>query len=235
MTDDEGSARSASANRQERARQTNAAWTAPLVYGTVRSLARFLLWPYFRTRAVGRGHIPASGQVILAPVHRSNLDSVMLSPLTRRRLRALAKESLFKVPPLGWVIASLGAFPVQRDSADRESMRVARELLADGNLLLVFPEGTRHEGDQVAELYDGTAWLAAKTQSPVVPVGISGTGDAMPTGARLPRPTRVRIVVGPPVDPPPAKGARSTLRDWTAGFADALQAVQDEAVERARR
>lgn len=238
MTDDDqggGRVRSASTDRQERARRTNAAWTAPLVYGTVRSLVRFVLWPYFRTRIAGREHIPASGQVILAPVHRSNLDSLMLSPLTRRRLRALAKESLFKLPPLGWVIASLGAFPVQRDSADRESMRVARELLADGNLLLVFPEGTRHEGDRVAELFDGTAWLAAKTQSPVVPVGIAGTGEAMPTGARFPRPTRVRIVVGPPIDPPEAKGSRSALRNWTAGFTEALQAAQDEAAERARR
>jgi len=227
--------RSAAAERQERARRTNAAWTAPLVYGTVRSLVRFVLWPYFRTRTVGQGNIPASGSVILAPVHRSNLDSLMLSPLTRRRLRALAKESLFKLPPLGWVIASLGAFPVQRESADRESMRVARELLAGGNLLLVFPEGTRHDGDRVAELFDGTAWLAAKAQSPVVPVGIAGTGEAMPAGARFPRPTRVRIVVGPPLDPPAAKGARSALRDWTTELAGALQSVQDEAVERARR
>ncbi|GIS98387.1 MAG: hypothetical protein CM1200mP26_01000 [Acidimicrobiales bacterium] len=102
------------ADRQERARRVNAAWTAPLVYGAVRGIVRILLWPYFRTRTVGRQHIPADGPVILAPVHRSNLDSLMLSPLMRRRLRALAKESLFKVRPLAWVIASLGAFPVHR-------------------------------------------------------------------------------------------------------------------------
>ena len=222
------------ADRQERARRVNAAWTAPLVYGAVRGLVRILLWPYFRTRTVGRQHIPADGPVILAPVHRSNLDSIMLSPLTRRRMRALAKESLFGFPPLGWVIASLGAFPVQRESADRESMRVARELLDDGNLLLVFPEGTRHEGDTVAELFDGTAWLAAKTQSRVVPVGISGTGEAMSTGVRIPRPKRVRIVIGPPIDPPAMKGARSALRDWTAGLAAALQAAQSAAAEGSR-
>ncbi|MDP6868094.1 MAG: lysophospholipid acyltransferase family protein [Acidimicrobiales bacterium] len=222
------------ADRQERARRVNAAWTAPLVYGAVRFLVWILLWPYFRTRTVGRQHIPADGPVILAPVHRSNLDSLMLSPLIPRRLRALAKESLFKVRPLAWVIASLGAFPVHRESADRESMRIARELLNDGNLLLVFPEGKRHEGQAIGELFDGTAWLAAKTQSCVVPVGIAGTGEAMPTGARLPRPTRVRIVIGPPIDPPEPKGARSALRTWTEGLTGALQAVQDEAVVRAR-
>ena len=220
--------------RQERARRASAAWTAPLVYSAVRGFVRILLWPYFRTRAVGRQHIPADGPVILAPVHRSNLDSLMLSPLMRRRFRALAKESLFKVRPLAWVMASLGAFPVHRDTADRESMRIARELLNDGNVLLVFPEGKRHEGQAIGELFDGTAWLAAKTQSRVVPVGIAGTGEAMPTGARFPRPTRVRIVIGPPIDPPEPKGARSALRTWTEGLAGALQAVQDEAAVRAR-
>lgn len=222
------------AQRQERARRTNAAWTAPLVYGTIRGLVRLLLWPYFRTRTEGRHHIPTDGPVILAPVHRSNLDSLMLSPLMRRRLRALAKESLFKLRPLAWVIASLGAFPVHRDTADRESMRIARELLNDGNILLVFPEGKRHEGNAIGELFDGTAWLAAKTQSRVVPVGIAGTGESLPTGARFPRPTRVRLVVGPPIDPPEPKGARSALRTWTEGLTGSLQAVQDEAVERSR-
>tara|TARA_B100000929_G_scaffold5035_1_gene4197 strand:+ start:866 stop:1534 length:669 start_codon:yes stop_codon:yes gene_type:complete len=216
-------------DRQDRAWRTSGAWTATPVYLTVRSLVRFLLWPYFRTRVSGREHIPIDGPVILAPVHRSNLDSIMLSPLTRRRIRALAKESLFTVPPLAWVLASLGAFPVRRETADRESMRIAQELLVDQNLLLVFPEGTRQEGEQVVELFDGTAWLAARTGSQVVPVGISGTGEAMPTGARFPRRTRVRIVVGPPIQPPDSKAARSVLRNWTDGLAVALQAVQDEA------
>ena len=231
-----------SSDRQERARRTSAAWTAGLVYGTVRTLVRFVLWPYLRTRTTGRENISPEGPVILAPVHRSNLDSIMLSPLSRRRIRALAKESLFTVPPLAWVLASpqprwltrwvlasLGAFPVRRETADRESLRIAQELLVDQNLLLVFPEGTRHEGQQVAELFDGTAWLAARTGSQVVPVGISGTGEAMPTGARFPRRARVRIVVGPPIQPPDPKAARSALRNWTDGLAVALQAVQDEA------
>ena len=141
-----------------------------MVYGAVRGIVRILLWPYFRTRTVGRQHIPADGPVILAPVHRSNLDSLLLSPLMRRRLRALAKESLFTGPPLAWGLASVGAFPGRRETADRESLRIAQELLVDQNVLLVFPEGTRREGEQVAELFDGTAWLAARTGSEVVPV-----------------------------------------------------------------
>lgn len=218
-----------STDAQERAHGTNAAWTARPVYALVRATVRVVLWPYFRIRATGREHIPADGPVILAPVHRSNLDSFLLSPLTRRRLRALAKVSLFKVRPLAWFLASLGAFPVRREAADRESMRVARELLADGNLLLVFPEGTRSDGPQVHELFDGTAWLAAKAGARVVPVGIAGSGEAMPPGARFPKPRRVRLVVGPAIDPPEPGAPRSALRDWTATLNVELQAVLDAA------
>ena len=214
---------------QERARRTNDSWTAGPVYAMVRTAVRCLLWPYFRVRATGRENIPVDGPVILAPVHRSNLDSFLLSPLTRRRLRALAKISLFESRPLAWFLASLGAFPVRRETADRESMRAARNLLDDDNLLLVFPEGTRSYGPQVAELFDGTAWLAAKSGAYVVPVGIAGSGDAMPSGAKFPKPRSIRLVVHPPLDPPEARAPRSALRTWTAELRSSLQAALDEA------
>ena len=214
---------------RERARRTDAAWTAGPVYAVVRTTVRFVLWPYFRVRTTGRGHIPADGPVILAPVHRSNLDSFLLSPLTRRRLRALAKISLFNVRPLAWFLASLGSFPVRREGADRESMRVARDLLDEDNLLLVFPEGTRRDGPQVAELFDGTAWLAAKAGARVVPVGIAGSGEAMPAGARFPKPCRIRLVVHPALEPPEPRAPRSALRAWTAALESALQSALDEA------
>ncbi|SVC47577.1 uncharacterized protein METZ01_LOCUS300431 [marine metagenome] len=216
-------------NPQERAHRTSAAWTAGPVYAAVRTLVRCLLWPYFRVRATGREHIPASGPVILAPVHRSNLDSFLLSPLTPRRLRALAKVSLFKARPLAWFLASLGAFPVRREAADRESMRAARDLLTEGNLLLVFPEGTRHDGPRIAELFDGTAWLAAKAGARVVPVGVAGSGEAMPTGAKFPRRHSIRILVHPALEPPAADARRSVLREWTANLESSLQAALDEA------
>ena len=214
---------------RERARRTDAAWTAGPVYAVVRTTVRFVLWPYFRVRTTGREHIPADGPVILAPVHRSNLDSFLLSPLTRRRLRALAKISLFNVRLLAWFLASLGSFPVRREGADRESMRVARDLLDEDNLLLVFPEGTRCDGPQVAELFDGTAWLAAKAGARVVPVGIAGSGEAMPSGARFPKPCRIRLVVHPALEPPEPRAPRSALRAWTADLESALQSALDEA------
>jgi 1-acyl-sn-glycerol-3-phosphate acyltransferase len=163
----------------------------------------------------------------------------MLSPLTRRRLRALAKESLFELPPLGWVIASLGAFPVQRDGADRESMRVARELLADGNLLLVFPEGTRRFGPVVLaeEMHAGPAFVATRSGVPIVPMGIAGTDHAMPGGSPLIRPTKVYMVVGEPIRPPVVEGRvpRRVVEELTEELRQALQVVFDEAQQLAGR
>jgi 1-acyl-sn-glycerol-3-phosphate acyltransferase len=202
---------------------------ASVVYGITRIFILTVLWPYFRVNVSGGDYLKGEGAVIVAPVHRSNLDSLILAGVTRRRLRALAKESLFQIRPFAWFMAALGAFPIRRGSADRESLRAARLLLDEGATLLVFPEGGRQSSDEIGELYDGTAFLASRTATQVVPVGIAGTEDAMPQGARFPRPQRIRVVVGAPLPPPDQRAKRSILRAWTANLAASLKAAQQAA------
>ena len=202
---------------------------ASVVYGITRVFILTVLWPYFRVNVSGGDHLKGEGAVIVAPVHRSNLDSLILAGVTRRRLRALAKESLFQIRPFAWFMAALGAFPIRRGSADRESLRAARLLLDEGVLLLVFPEGGRQSGDEIGELYDGTAFLASRTAASVVPVGIAGTEEAMPQGARFPRPHRVSVVVGAPLSPPAQTAKRSILRAWTVDLAASLEDAQQAA------
>ena len=215
---------------QARAQRVASGVAAGVVYGAVRVLIRLFLWPYFRLRETGRQNLPTSGPVILAPVHRSNLDSLLLAPVTRRHFRSLAKLSLFKVRSFAWLFSALGAFPVRRGSVDRESIRAARSLLDGGALLLVFPEGGRQTGDHIAGLFDGTAFLAARTGASVVPVGISGTEEAMPMGSRFPRPKRVCVAIGSPIPPPDRHAPRSALREWTMTLTAGLQEAQDTAV-----
>lgn len=215
-----------------RAHRTAESRAASVVYWSTRAAIRLLLFPYFRIRSEGREHLAIDGPVIIAPTHRSNLDSFLLAPLSPRRYRALAKESLFSVGPLRWFISCLGGFPVRRGTADRESMRVARSLLDRGEMMIVFPEGTRQSGPLVAELFDGTAYLAAKTQARVVPVGVAGTEAALPAGARFPRPARVRIVIGEPIDPPESTARRSELRLFTDRLGRELQEAMDAALAR---
>ena len=193
---------------------------------------RRVLYPYFRVRVIGAEHLDIERAVIVAPTHRSNLDSPLLGAAATRRIRALSKESLFSAKPFAWYLSRLGAFPVKRGTADRESMRVARELLELDEPLLVFPEGTRQTGNQVAEMFDGTAYLAAKSHAPVIPVGIAGTEGAMPPGTRFPRRSTVTIVIGPEI-PVPGDGGRvprSELKRFTDAIQAGMQAAMDAAV-----
>ena len=194
---------------------------------------RILLFRVYRVRATGQERLRANGTVIYAPVHRSHLDGPMIGGLTHRRVRYLGKEELFHPKPLGWFMRSIGVFPVRRGEADLDAMRAALGLLTGGEAMLVFPEGTRQPSDDIGPVFDGTAWLAAKSEAPVLPVGIAGTREAMPSGAKLPKRTQVAIVVGEPLDPPTgADGGRARRPDmtaWTATLRDALEDCQRRA------
>lgn len=207
------------------------------VHGFVRSVIRAVGFRYFKVEVIGGHHLNTPGPTIIAPVHRSNLDSPLVAGACDRRFRVLAKESLFANKPASWFIAALGAYPVERGTADREAMRVMRGFLDRGDALLVFPEGTRQSGDTIGEIFDGTAFLASKGKAKVIPVGIAGTEDSMPQGVKFPRRSPVVIVVGEPLDPPGADGKRvprSALADYTDQIRDALQAVLDDANARSR-
>src|SRR4029078_13719671 len=116
---------------------------------------------------------------ILAPIHRSNLDFLMVLVCTRRRMRYLAKDSLWK-PGWGQRFSALGGIPVARGSADREALRTCIEVIESGEALVIFPEGTRQHGPTICELFDGPAYVQSRTGAPIVPVGIGGSEAAMP-------------------------------------------------------
>ena len=198
-------------------------------YYTIRFLIRTLLWRWLRLQAHGAENIPATGPVIIAPVHRSNLDAPLLSGCTRRRLRALGKESLFVHPAVAWVCAALGSIPLRRGEADREAIRSARAMLDSEEMVLVFPEGTRQQGRQVTEVFDGTAYLASKTGAPIVPVGIAGTEAALPAGAKFPKRARTAIVVGEPIYAPQGRLSRPATAALSAEVQQRLQTAFDEA------
>jgi len=160
----------------------------------------------FRPTVVGAENIPLEGPVLIAPIHRSNVDFAFTLFMSPRKVFFMAKDSIFRVPLLGTLVTHLGAFPVKRGSADRESMASAEEVLRQGHALVLFPEGTRKEGPSVHTLHDGAMFVAARTGATVVPVGIGGSDRAMPLGARFPRPAKIRIVVGRPILPPVSEG-----------------------------
>jgi 1-acyl-sn-glycerol-3-phosphate acyltransferase len=105
-------------------------------YWLIRSLIKFFCRVYFRLGVYGRENIPRSGAFILAPIHRSNVDTPIVSVVTKRRLRFMGKDSLWKIKPIGAVLSALGGFPVTRGSADLEALKRCLEVLAFGEPLL---------------------------------------------------------------------------------------------------
>ncbi len=196
-----------------------------LFYRVVALLIRTLAAVLFRPSVRGRENIPLQGPVLVAPIHRSNLDFAFTLFISPRKVFFMAKDSLFKVPLLGPALVQLGAFPVTRGSADREALRSAQEVLEAGHALIMLPEGTRKYGPHVEPLHDGAMFIAARTGAAVVPVGIAGTDRALPDGAKWPRPVKVHVVVAAPIAPLVVEGrpSRSAITNKTEELRVALE------------
>ena len=204
-------------------------------YRLVRNILTFFCRTFWRTSVIGRKHVPRSGPFILAPVHRSYIDTPLVCTVTRRRMRYMGKDSLWKTKPIGWVLSALGGFPVSRGTADREALRRCIEVLDAGEPLVLFPEGERKSGEVVQPLFDGVTYIALKAGVPVVPVGIGGSERAMPKGKNYLRPSKCVVLVGPPIMPPSNEGRapRSAVKDFSANLHGELQRLFDEAQARA--
>ena len=150
-------------------------------------------------RVSGAEHVPLSGALILASNHRSGLDPFVLAKACPRWPHFLAKEELFRIPLFSYIIRQWGAIPIDRDAADLGSARAALQVLRAGEVLAIFPEGTRSLTGELGEFRPGTINLALKRRVPVVPAAVVGTEAVLPKGARLPRPSVVRVAFGRPL------------------------------------
>ena len=203
-----------------------------LTYTVVRGLVVALTVGYTRTRVVGKHNIPSAGPFLLCPIHRSNIDTPLAAAVTRRRLRFMGKDSLWKMKPIGWILSALGAFPVTRGSADREALKRCISVLQEGEALVLFPEGTRQSGPVVQPLFDGAAYVAVKAGVPIIPVGIGGSEGVMPKGSKMIYPRKCVVVVGEPIRATldeEGRVPRSAVKDITTQLSSELQRLYDEA------
>jgi 1-acyl-sn-glycerol-3-phosphate acyltransferase len=147
----------------------------------------------------------------------------------------MGKASLFRIPVAGSFFRSLGGFQVARDGTDRKALRDAMAMLQAGEVLLLYPEGTRQNGPKIQPLQPGAAYLALRAGVPIVPVGIAGTEEILRShGGKLPRFAHGAMVVGEPIVVPSRDGGgvpREQVEELTVRLHDALQVVFDEAYE----
>lgn len=168
-----------------------------LWYRFARGVVRWVFFaPFGGVRASGVENIPREGPVLLAPNHVSFVDPPAVGLATPYFVAYMAKEELFRVPIFGPILHSVGAFPVKRGQSDSAAVRVALEILAQGHALLVFPEGSRGDGERLLPIQTGIAMLAKRSGAQIVPVGVGDTLRLLPRGAKFFHRARVRVHFG---------------------------------------
>lgn len=163
----------------------------------MRAVTRTYLVGLFRV--IGAENVPRKGPVIICPSHSGTLDPPMVPAFTPRSdTWNMAKSEYFKGGIVEFLFRQYHAFPVVRHTADRAALKRSFDLLKAGHALIIYPEGTRVESGVLAKPEPGAGFIAQKAGCPVVPVGLSGTRECLPKGARWPRRVPVTITFGKP-------------------------------------
>jgi glycerol-3-phosphate dehydrogenase (NAD(P)+) len=189
-----------------------------LVYWLTRAVLQPAMTIYFRLARIGRHNIPSEGGLLLAANHRSFLDPFVIGCCVRRPVYFVAKQELFKNPLYGWFLNCLGAFPIKRGESDDESMKTARMLLERGEVVVIFPEGTRIRRGALRQPKRGVGRLALEAGVPVVPVAVHGSERAR--RGYVFRPVKVKVRAGRPItfprveNPSPHLAGEVTARIW---------------------
>ncbi len=175
-----------------------------VLYTPGRALARFCFNVFGRMEVAGRENVPPYGPLIVVANHISYNDPPSLAAALPRPLSFLGKRELFEPAVRGWLFNAMRVYPVDR-AFGASALRVALSLLAQDGAVAIFPEGQRSPNRQLIKGMAGAAYLAMKSQAPILPVGIAGT-EKFPH-QRMPLPLcRFRLNIGPPFTPPVLEG-----------------------------
>jgi 1-acyl-sn-glycerol-3-phosphate acyltransferase len=190
-----------------------------------------LLWITFRLgfglRVEGGEHEPRTGAVLAICNHVSAVDPPIAGCVLRRKARYMAKQELVDTPVLGWLLWSVGVYPVRRGEPDRRAIKTTLECLNRGEMVMMFPEGTRSPDGRLMRAEPGAALVALRVGVTVLPMAVIGSQHAMPKGAKLPRRAQVAVKIGPPLAVPKIEGRidRATLEAWGERFMAAIAAL----------
>lgn len=204
--------------------------SAGLLYRIGWLLGRLMLLGFCRGRVTGAEHLPAAGPALLACNHASYLDPLFVGSATRRPLTFLGRVTLFEHRLFGAVIRRTNAIPLDRDGGGPAGLRTVLGALGQGRAVLLFPEGTRTRDGRLQPVRPGIGLIALKSPAPVVPVWLEGTFQVWGRHRGWPRPARVEVRFGPPVDLAGLRAAAATagrdeLKELYASAAQAILAA----------
>ncbi|TMF32494.1 MAG: 1-acyl-sn-glycerol-3-phosphate acyltransferase [Chloroflexi bacterium] len=172
-----------------------------MTYAFMRGLMRFMTRTFLvgLFKVEGLENVPRQGPLVVCANHFATLDPPMVPAfLPRADTWNMAKSEYFRKPLMRWIFTRYHAFPVVRHSADRAALRRALDLLKAGEVLIIYPEGTRVESGELATPEPGAGFIAQKAGCPVLPVALTGTRECLPKGARWPRRVPVTLRFGEP-------------------------------------
>ena len=180
------------------------------------AVSKFILWLFFRLgfglEVTGAHHVPRTGSFVLASNHVSYLDPPLLGAACPRRLRFMARASLFSHWLLGAFMRSVGVMPLQRGQNDLPGLRLAIQMLRNGEAVAIFPEGGRQFSGRLGTAKGGVGLLAVMAKVPIIPVVVRGTFEALPPGSRRVKRAKIRVAFGPQIpyttSPVPTLAAR---------------------------
>lgn len=146
-----------------------------MLYNVVKFICNIVIRVIFKIRVIGGADFPEKGPVIIYSNHKSMWDPIIIGCLVKRPVFFMAKEELFRIPVLGFIIKNIHAFPVKRGIPDRKAIKKALEVLNNNQVLGIFPEGTRSRDGKLHDPEPGLALLASKVKDvTMVPVAIRG-------------------------------------------------------------
>ncbi len=181
-----------------------------------RIVVRLILLLLTRWQVKGKKNIPDQGPLLVIANHINLADPPLVSVSLSRRVIFMAKEELFRSRLSSYFIGNYGAFPVRRGQLDRKALRQAERVLTEGLALVMFPEATRSQNSQLQPAFPGSALIALRSDTPILPLGITGTERIKGVGWPLRRP-RITVNIGVPFRLPPVNGklSRTKLAELT--------------------
>lgn len=188
----------------------------------------FALW--LRYRARGHDKISHRGGMLLIVNHQSFLDPLLVGLPLRRPVSFVARDNLFRVPIVGWVLRNTYVLPINRESAGTAVMREMIARLKAGFWVGIFPEGTRSSDGKLGEIKPGFVAMLRRAGVPVCPVGIAGADRALGRHHKLPHFSTVRVVFGEPI---PADQVAALLEQGEAALLDLIRTRLEECMSQA--
>ncbi len=172
----------------------NRAW-----YGFWRRVLQLAAVLVYRVRYSGRENVPAAGGVLVVSNHQSHFDPPLVGLGCPRQLHYIARETLFNFRPFGWVLKSVGGVPIDRDGFGLRGIKESLKLLKHGEMVVIFPEGTRTPNGELGPFRPGFTTLAARSKAAILPVAIDGAFRVWPRTQKFPGLGRIRVHYGKPI------------------------------------